>query len=155
MTRCCDDACLDAPEVEGIAVIEQPVELAAVGGEAIQVVNTLERVLYLRYPGADGRSATDLFLNIRCAAEMIGMDVRFEDPVDLEVLFTDEGNDRIGRVCTCAAGGRVEVENRVDDRRVARIRVTDDVGDGVGCLVEEGVYLWIGHRLPRWLKYIL
>ena len=70
---------------------------------------------------------------------MISVDVGLENPVQGQLMLTDIGNDFIGGFETRRPGGLVEVHHGVHDGAVPGGRVDDDVGEGVGLLVEEAV----------------
>ena len=70
---------------------------------------------------------------------MIGVGVRFEQPVDRQALRLDIGDHRVGRLVRRAPGGRIIVQNRVDHRRAARRAIMYDIGNRVRRIVEKGL----------------
>ena len=84
---------------EGLAVLEQVVELAAVGQEAaLQVVELLERRLHLADVLADGDAAAHALLQVARARQVVGVRMRLQDPLDLSgPLSCDVGQHLVGR----------------------------------------------------------
>ncbi len=58
---------------------------------------------------------------------MVGIDMGFEDPGEVEVGFADESDDRIGRGGICPAAGKVEIQHGIDDGAAASFGVADDI----------------------------
>jgi hypothetical protein len=67
------------------------------------------------------------------------MSMGFEQPVDRKAVLPHISDYRIRRRRIGATGRSVEVQDTVNDRRLSRGGVPDDVGRGVGRLVEERV----------------
>jgi hypothetical protein len=123
---------------ERLTVLEQMVELAAVGEEAsLQVVELLERGLHLADVLADGDAAADFLLQVARCRPVIRMGVRFQDPVDRQVVTAHVGEHLVGGFRAGAAGLEIEVQHRVDDGSAPRGVVADDVRDGPGLVIEE------------------
>src|SRR5579863_10432329 len=87
----------------------------------------------------DGDLPSQSFAQIRRRRQVIGVDMGLQQPVHLQSMHLDMGNERIGRGGGGAARGGIKVEHAVDDRREASGGIMDDIGDREGRLVEEGV----------------
>ena len=96
MPRGFDHLRRDLANAEGLASGEKMIELAAVGRKILQIENTLEDFLHRGHVGAYGRFTTQVLAQIRRAAQVVGMHMRLEYPVDLQALIAHEGNDRVG-----------------------------------------------------------
>ena len=146
MARGRDDARHDLPYLEGLAVGEQVVELAAVSGEVLEVENAFERLLHGRHTRTDGRLAAELLAQVGSTGQMIGMYVGLEDPVDAEPVVPYVRDDFISRCRGCPACIGIVVEDRVHDGGPARRRIADHVRDREGIGVVESFYVWLAHR---------
>ena len=69
---------------------------------------------------------------------MIGVGVGLKDPGHRQPFGLDMGDDCICRGEAGPARRVVKVPHAVDDRRMPRHRIADNIGDGKGRLVEEG-----------------
>ena len=66
------------------------------------------------------------------------MGVGFQQPLHLQLVFADEGDDPVGLVGAGASGGGVVIEHRVDNRALPAVGFVDDVAVGGRGGVEEG-----------------
>ncbi len=129
---------LEVADGEGVALLEEAVELAAVAGELGAGVEGLaEDVLHHGDVGADAGLAAQRLVQVGRGGEVVGVDVGLEDPLHLEAVVADEGDDRVGGAHVGATGGVVEVEHRVEDRAGVAVGILHHVAEGVGGLVEE------------------
>ena len=144
-----DDSCIDIADFERIAICEQVAELAAVDGEIPEVKYAFEYVLHRCDLGTDSGRPTNLVRNMRCAAKMVRVDMRFQNPVNRQIGVFDIGDQFVGRSCGRPAGVGLVVEHRIDDDCASCFGIADHVRDGEGCLVEECFYVWIAHRISR------
>ena len=129
----------EAADREAVAVDEEPVELAAVALELGALVEDLaEGVLDDADVLADADPAAQPLLQIGRGREVVGMDVGFEDPLDLQPVVAEMGDDGVGRAGVGVARGIVEVEHGIDHRAGLACRVLHHIGNGVGRLVEKG-----------------
>ena len=81
--------------MEGVAIFEEKVELRSVTREVIGS--------FIEYPGedrlhgldlcADGNFPAEMFLQIGGGGQMVGMRVRFQQPVDRQAIVFDIGDD--------------------------------------------------------------
>ena len=102
-------------DLVGVAVLEQPVELAAVALELGAFVEHLaEGVLHDGDVLADADLAAELALDIGRGRQVVGMDMRLDQPFERQAAAPDEGDDRVGRGIGDAAGGIVDVHHAVD-----------------------------------------
>jgi hypothetical protein len=116
------------------------VELAAIGQEiAFQVVDLLELRLHLADALADGDAPAELRLQPARRREVIGMGMRFEQPLNAQALLAHRRDDAFGRVRGRAACAGVEVEHRVDHGGVARRVVPQQMRHRPGVGVVEGL----------------
>ena len=74
-------------------------------------------------------------MNLPSRAQMVGMDMRLQDPVQSQALPLQEGGNEIYAGRAEASGFGLEVPDRVDDRRAALDRIGDHIGDGAGSAV--------------------
>ena len=105
------------PMRECVAVVEQPVELAAVALELGAGIEDLaEHVLHDGDVLADAELAAELLLDIGRGRKMIGMDVGLENPIKLEIVSADMSRSA-GRRSRNAVrpADEVIVEHRIDD----------------------------------------
>lgn len=104
------------PDVQAVALGEEAVELAAVALELGTLVEDLaEGVLNHRDLLADPDPAAQPLLDIGRGREVVGVDMRLEDPLQIEPLGLDEGDHGIGRARVGPPRGIIEVEDRIDD----------------------------------------
>ncbi|MNZ52741.1 hypothetical protein D3C78_706000 [compost metagenome] len=148
-----DRAGLDAADLEGLAVVEQVVELAAVGGEfGLDVEQLAEGVLYHCDVVADGQGAAELFLEVVAGAEVVGVHVGFEDPLYRQAMFAHVGNQLVGAVVRGTSGGGIVVQHRIDQGALAAVRIAHHVAVGEGGRIEEGFNMGVhGTVLRAWL----
>ncbi len=140
MPRRVEDTALHVADCEAVALGEEPVELRAAAGHLVaEIVDVLPLVLDLGDVLADTDRRTDLVLDVAGRREVIGMGVGLEQPLDLEPLRLDMGEDGIRGISGHRARGGVVVEHRVDDRAFAAARRAYHIGDRVGGLVEESL----------------
>ena len=71
---------------------------------------------------------------------MVGVDLRLQNPLDLQVLPPDGFDQPVRRTCRGPRGFRVEIQHAIDDRGLGRCRIGDDIADRIGRLVEENGY---------------
>ena len=136
---------VELADVEGVALLEEAVELLAVGGgvgggveDGDPVVEDLGDV-FADHDG-DLLSTVGLFegaLKIVGGGQVVGVDVGFDEQVDLNAEFLALVEDGVGRLGGPAAGLDVEVEERVDDSSLLGFLAVDDVGKGTGFLFVE------------------
>ena len=61
---------------------------------------------------------------------MVGVGMRFENPLDRQAVRLNECNDGIGADWTRATGLRIVIEHWIDDDGRATRGLKDDVGEG-------------------------
>jgi hypothetical protein len=127
---------LQRADRKSFAIGKQLVELRAVAGEAgFEIVDLLPRRLDALDAGADAGAAAELLLEEGCRREMIGMAVRFENPVDAQARRRD--NDLLCVLGLGAAGSGVEIEDRVDHRAHFARGIDDQIGHRAGFGIEK------------------
>ncbi|MOA12421.1 hypothetical protein D3C78_1324100 [compost metagenome] len=148
-----DGTGLDAANPEGLAVVEQVVELTAIGGElGLDVEQLAEGVLDHRNAVADAELSAELFLEVVAGAHVVGVHVGFQDPLHAEVVLAHVGNQLVGAVVRGASGGGIVVQHRVDQRALAAVRIAHHVAVGEGRGIEEGFNMGVhGTVLRAWL----
>jgi hypothetical protein len=125
---------------EGLAVIEQVIELGSISGELrSQVKQRLENLLDAINHAPDCDTSSDLRLEVRRIREVICVGVGLKDPVDGELLRTNESDHVVCRRVRRAPAAWVEIENRVDDGTVPSLVIEHDMGEGAGGLVQKGL----------------
>jgi len=123
---------------EGVAILEQAVELAAVAGDAgTGIEDPAEGLLDRRDMLADAELRAEARLQEVSGAQMIGMDMSFQDPIDRQMLRCDVRQQPIGGAMPGPARCRVEIEHAIDDRTALGDGIGDGVADGKGFFVEE------------------
>ena len=81
---------LHVADLVGVAVLEQPVELAAVALELGAFVEDLaEGVLHDRDVLADAELAAELALDVGRSRQVVGMDMRLDQPLQIEATMLD------------------------------------------------------------------
>ena len=129
----------DAADLEGVAVAEQLVELAAVTGEArFHVEQGGEGVLHRAHLLADGQAAAELGAQVVAGTQVVGMHMGFQDPLHAQALFADVGDHPLGAGVGGAAGSRIVIEHGVDQGALAAVGIGHHVAVGAGGGVEEG-----------------
>jgi hypothetical protein len=130
------------PDVETVAVAEQPVELRPVAAEFGAFVEHLpERVLHDGDLLSDPDAPANPLLEVGRSGQVVGMDVRLEEPFHDKPLAPHMIDDRVGRPGVRAAARVVEVENAVDDRCRSSLRIAHDIGYCICCFVEKRGYM--------------
>ena len=133
---------------EFIAVIEQSVELAAVRDEVIaQPEHLLEVRLHVDDAASDRDRCTGGIVQVPGCAQMVGMRMGFQDPLDTQRTLPHEREHRVGAGRGRARGRGVVVQHRVDDRR--DFAIAHDVRPRARVLVQEGFDFgmrWIDSR---------
>ena len=133
-----------------VAFPEQGVELAAVALELrARIEDLAEHVLHDRDIGADGDLAAKLLLEIGRRRQMIGMNVRLEQPLHVEAAFFHERDDLVSGFRGCPARRSVIIEHAVDNRGHIRRWILEHVACGIGRLVKKREHLWVEHRNLR------
>ena len=126
------------PDLVGVSVFEQPVELAAVAAELGAFVEHLaERVLDDGDAVANADPAAESLLNVRRGGKVVGMHVRLDQPLELQAVGANVGDDRVGGTVCDPPGRIIEVQDAVHDRAGRRGRILDHVADRVGLGIEE------------------
>jgi hypothetical protein len=86
----------DATDSKGVAILEEAIELAAIGCQVPEIEHAFEGLLHGLDVSTDCRGSAERLFYIRRAAEVIRMHVRFKDPVNAELLIVYVGDDGIG-----------------------------------------------------------
>ena len=95
----------------GVAVLEEPVELAAVAAKVRSLVEDLaEGLLHDGDVCADAKLPAELALNVGRRRQVVCVDVRLEQPLDRQTALLDEVGDFVGMLVGKPAGGVVYVE---------------------------------------------
>ena len=76
---------------------------------------------------------------------MVGVHVRFENPLDLETALVDPLEHLISACGARATGCLIEIQDRVDNGGSLLLGVGDDVGDGERSFVEKRAYFGFVH----------
>lgn len=116
-----------------ITIFKQSVELAPVPLKSGSLVKYLsEDFLNYRNSGTNSDLTANLFLNIWSGGEMIGMGMRFDDPLQFQPGRSDEPDELICVAKADVTGCLVEIENRIYNGACIRSRVPHHIADGVG-----------------------
>jgi hypothetical protein len=149
---------------EALAVSEQPVELASIALEfGASIEDLAEYVLDDADALADAECTAEPLLNVGCGREVVRVDVGLEDPVDLEPLLANEGDELIRRLHRSAAGGGIVIQYGVDNRAVPGrgiphdivIRAADIAKSSNLCRTVEGLSRAVAISRPKFAHSVL
>ena len=133
VSRCMQHIEFQAARFDNVTVVQQTVELAAIGGEAVAEVKGLFKdFLYVADSGANRHRCMQAFFEFAGAGNVVGVYVGIQDPVDFQLVLLYELNDLIYRVGGCSPRRGIEIEDGVDDHGVATARIINHVGDRAG-----------------------
>ncbi|EXI71514.1 MAG: hypothetical protein AW07_03576 [Candidatus Accumulibacter sp. SK-11] len=117
-----------AADHDRLAIGKEMVELAAVGGESRSGVEQLaEHALHDGHLPADRCPSAELFLEVGSGREVIGVNVRLEDPLDAGAGLGDAVDQSVGIVGSDPCRLRVVVEHAVDDDTTRSVSIEDEV----------------------------
>ena len=145
MARHVQRAHFQRADMEHLVGCEQLVELRAVGGGALLVINIGKRLLHRLDRRADGHFAAQLPLQIGRGRQVVGVGVGFQQPAARQLVFAHKGDHLVGRGGGRAARFRIVVEHRIDHGAGAAFALVHHIGDGGGGGVEEGLYVGRHH----------
>ena len=129
---------VDIADLECIAVSEQMIEVGAVPlkfGSGVE--QFAEHILHRHDMLANGDLAAELFLQIGCCRQVIGMGVGFKQPFDFQAVLVHISDYFVGGIEGGATGSRVEIKDAVDDGGAFGRRVVHHIGHRIGCLIEK------------------
>ncbi|MNP03773.1 hypothetical protein D3C76_956690 [compost metagenome] len=131
-----------------LAILQQAVELAAIGTEFLPPVEQSgEGTLHAGDSRSDGDTPAQLPLEVGGSRQMIGVGMGFQQPFDAQALLADMGDHRVGAGMADAPGGGIVVQHRIDDGAGVARRIAHHVAVGVCPRVEESLDLSV-HALP-------
>ena len=133
-------------DLKTLTVLEQPVELRAVGVHVLGIEDLFEDALHFLDVDSDGDAPTDLLLQVRRGGEVIGMGVRFKMPLHLQVMAADVLEHPIGCFGRGSPRLRVVVEHAVDHGGCACDRAGHDVCRGERVGIKERLDARNGHQ---------
>ena len=117
-----------AADRDRLAIGKEMVELAAVGGEARSgVEKPAEYALHDSHLPADRCPAAELFLEVGGCREVIGVDVRLENPLDAGTGLGDAADQPVSIVGADSSRLRVVIEHAVDDDAARSVSIEDEV----------------------------
>src|SRR5215216_27462 len=135
-----NDRTLHGADGKSFAVVEQRIEFGARAGNVeAEVEYFAETFLHLDDLRSDADLAAELGLEIRRGRKMLGVHMRLQVPGHLEIARPHELDELFGSFAAGAAGFRVEIEHRIDDRRLRARSRMDDMAQRRGGLIEEAV----------------
>ena len=111
---------LELADVEALAVLEQVIEVAAVGLQIGGVEDRPENALHILDVLADADLGAGLGLDIGRARQVVGMSVGLERPFNRVACLLGQAQHRLDRARVDLARVVVVVEHRIDDRRLLR-----------------------------------
>src|SRR5690554_6651474 len=116
MPRRVQYSAFQSADLELVTLFKQTVKLAAVTGKLSAGIERLaEGVLHYGDHGTDTCFATQCLMQIGSRREVIGVNVGFQYPLDLQAVVFNVGDNVIGRAHIGTAAGVVEVEYGVDN----------------------------------------
>ena len=136
-------------DLVGLAILEQMIELAAIGVEGLTLVeDPCKDFLDGRDMRADPGFTAQFPLDMRRCRQVVRVHVRVDDPLTCQSVRTNESNHLVGRVGFGAARGLVEVQQGIDYGADLCFGVGDDIADCIRCFIEEAgnhglVHLWV------------
>ena len=71
-------------------------------------------------------------MKIMRRGKMVGMGVRFEQPIERQVILVDIAQERICRLSGSAPVTRREIKHRINDRRLLGRGIVYDIADREG-----------------------
>src|SRR6056297_227583 len=124
--------------MKAVALGKELVELAAIALElrafvehfAKGILNNLNAV-------ADTDLSAQSLLQIGRGTQVVGMDMRLEQPLHIEIMLFDVSNDAVRRSSIGAARGIVEVQNAVDNGTGPPRGVLHEIRYGIRGVVEK------------------
>ena len=126
----------------GIAIFEERIELAPVALELRAFIEHLaKRILDNDDLLSDADLTAQLVLNIRGRAQVVGMDMRFNNPFKGEPAILDLFDQRVGMFISDPTGRIINIHHTVDDRTCRAGGVLHDIADRVGDLVKETLHV--------------
>src|SRR5690606_29154150 len=106
-------------DVEGFAIAKQPVELAAVAENIVQVKHWTENPLYVANMLTDSDRRTCTSFEVRRCAQVIRMRMGFKNPCNLQFTRMDGGQHAISRGGGSLAAAVVVIQHRINDGGLA------------------------------------
>ena len=143
---------LQIANLEMLAFNEEMIEIAAVGLQIRSVEDRAEDALDIADMFANADLRARLRLDIGGAGEVVRMGVGLQNPFDLIARLSRRLQHGAHRARVHRGDRVIIVEDRIDDRRLARRRIGHEVADRVGGLIEEApddglAGLGLGHGL--------
>ena len=112
MARCVDHAQRQGTDVQPVSIPEQQVELTAIALKGRPLVKHLAKgLLHFRDVCTNADLAANLFLNIGCRGQVVGVNVGLEYERDFAPLLPHRSNHRIGRSRRGLPGGLIKIEH--------------------------------------------
>ena len=156
VTRHCQRLGLQLTDVEDLVVVQQLVELAAIGAElGLQMEDFLEHVLHLRDGRANRDLSTQLVAKVVRGRQMVCVGMGLQNPLHRQPLTLHKRDDLVGRPCAGAAGLRVVVQHRIHHRAVAARLIEHHIAHRPGGVIKEGFYLGLHRRAPYLISMLI
>jgi Arm DNA-binding domain len=117
--------------------------------EILDAVRPFERAKNHGNTGADHQRCATLVPQPMAAGQMVGMDVGFEDPAQLELApFNDAVQCLEAGVRDTGAPGFI-IQHRIDDHRFAGVWIGNGIGPRVGSMVKKRSDVRAVHAYPQ------
>jgi hypothetical protein len=136
------DADRSVAQEKGFSILQEQVKLTSIGFEMILLCvpmkDLLKKSLNLYDMFTNRRLGVgELGMQVVGSRQVVGMDMCFHNVVDLKVVhFTVEHDCLIVRQSR-SGGCHVKIQDRINDHGMLRRVILDNVGTGVGSLVED------------------
>ena len=131
------DLNIERADIEMLAVAKQPVEIRAVGLQIVEREDRSKIFLHLDDMLADADRRASCRLDGDGGGEVIRMRMGLQDHLDAPLVLFGKRQNLRSAAGIDFAGGRIEIQHRVDYGRIAGRRVSDQVADRMGRFVEK------------------
>ena len=113
---CLHDADFKVADAQQFAVVKQMIEISPRAVLRVVIEYLPEDSLYFTDRTPDGYLAAELFLQVSRRRKMVGMGMRFEQPIELQALRRQVVDQPVCAGMRCATRFWVVVQHAVDDR---------------------------------------
>ena len=128
----------NSADLIAVTVGEQLIKLAAIPFKlGAGVKNFAKHILHRHNMFGNANLATKLLLNIGRCRQMIGMNMRFNQPFQIKAPGFNLGNHCIGMLITHGAGRIIKIEHRIDNRRLIGRRIDNQIADSIAVIVKK------------------
>ena len=127
-----DDADFPFTQREHVTLVQQSVELAAVGGHVVKIENFRERLLHVTNAASAGDFRPGPVAQIVGRGQVVGVGMGLQHPFDLTCRTLGSGQHFIDKRGACHSADRIVNPARVDDRGSLALEVGQQMRPGTG-----------------------